>query len=111
MLSDMIYGLIMGMSLGQKILAYTFLLVGLYIFVKTGKLRILGRPVIPMKWRITLALFFPVLFAVGLVFGAVIFGVLITMLLVAFALSIFTGKKPKLPRFPELKINVIRKNL
>tara|TARA_Y100000310_G_scaffold167429_1_gene167174 strand:- start:101 stop:430 length:330 start_codon:yes stop_codon:yes gene_type:complete len=109
MLSDMIYGLIMGMSLGQKILAYTFLLVGLYIFVKTGKLRILGRPVIPMKWRITLALFFPVLFAVGLVFGAVILGVAFAMIAVAVILSIFTGRKIKRPRFPKIRINVIKK--
>ena len=109
MLSNMIYGLIMGMSLGQKILAYTFLLVGLYIFVKTGKLRILGRPVIPMKWRITLALFFPVLFGLGLVFGAVILGVAFTMIAVAVLLSIFTGRKLKRPRFPKIRINVIKK--
>jgi len=99
------------MPLWQKLTAYAFLLIGLFIFVKTSKLKILGRPVIPLKYRISLALFFPILFVLGIVFGAVIFGILITMLLVAFALSIFTGKKPKLPKFPKFKINIIRKNL
>ena len=105
----MLEQLILNMPLWQKITAYAFILAGLFIFVKTGKLRIMGRPIIPMKWRITLALFFPVLFGLGLVFGAVILGVAFTMIAVAVLLSIFTGRKLKRPRFPKIRINVIKK--
>ncbi len=105
----MIAEFIIGMTFGQKILAYAFLLIGLYIFVKTGKIRIFNRPVIPMKWRITLALFFPILFILGLVFGAIILGIAFTMIAVAVLISIFTGRKLKRPKFPKIRINVIKK--
>ena len=98
------------MPLWQKILAYAFLLIGLFIFVKTGKLRIMGRQVIPMKYRIALALFFPVIFTVALFFGAVILGLAIAVIALLAILSIFSGKKPKLPRIPKIRINVVRKS-
>jgi hypothetical protein len=107
----MLEELILNMSLGQKIAAYAFLLAGLFIFVKTGKLRIMGRPVIPMKWRITLALFFPIIFGLGIVFGAAALGILIALIAFTALIGIFSGKKPKIPKFPGLKIKVIRKKL
>lgn len=69
----------------------------------------MNMPLIPNKWRIALALFFPLIFAIGLVFGAVIFGALIVILIMGVILSIFSGKKLKLPKFNGIKINIIRK--
>lgn len=97
------------MPLWQKIAAYAFLLIGLLIFVKTSRLRILGRPVIPLKWRIGLALFFPVIFALGILFGAIFLGIGAALFGIAILAGIFTGKKPKLPRFPKVRINIVRK--
>ena len=105
----MLEEIIASMPLWQKILGYAFLLTGLFIYVQTSKIMITDRPVIPLKWRIALALLFPLIFAIGILFGAVIFGVLIVLLIGGALLSIFTGKKPKLPKSNEIKINIIRK--
>tara|TARA_Y100000310_G_C20377863_1_gene666605 strand:+ start:423 stop:746 length:324 start_codon:yes stop_codon:yes gene_type:complete len=106
----MIEEFIVTMPLWQKMLSYTFILAGLYIFVKTGKLRIMGRQMIPMKWRIALSLFFPVIFVLGLFFGAFFLGAIISFILLATLIGIFKGKKPKLPKLPRVKINIITKN-
>jgi hypothetical protein len=105
----MLEEIIATMPLWQKILGYTFLLLGLAIYVQTGKLKVMGRAIIPNKWRIILALFFPVIFAIGIVFGAVIFGALIVILIMGTIISLISGKKPKLPKFNRIKINIIRK--
>ena len=105
----MIEEFIATMPLLQKITAYAFLLVGLLIFVQTGKIRIFGKSLIPMKWRIGLALLFPVIFVLGILFGAVILGIGIALLGIAMLSSILTGKKPKMPKLPRVRINVVRK--
>lgn len=69
----------------------------------------MNRSVIPTKWRIALALLFPLIFVIGILFGAVIFGTLIVILIAGALLSIFTGKRPKLPKFKRIKINIVRK--
>jgi hypothetical protein len=98
------------MPLWQKLTAYAFLLIGLFIFVKTGKLRVMGRPLIPMRYRVALALFFPVIFLIAIFFGALILGIAIAALAILTVLSIFTGKRPKFPKIPKIRINVVRKN-
>ncbi len=105
----MLEEIIASMPLWQKILGYVFLLIGLFIYVQTGKIKILGRPIIPTKWRVALALFFPLIFVVGILFGAVIFGALIVLLIAGALLSLLSGKKPKLPKFNRIKINIVRK--
>ena len=105
----MLEEIIATMPLWQKVLGYTFLLLGLAIYVQTGKLKVMGRALIPNKWRIILALFFPVIFAIGIVFGAVIFGALIVILIMGTIISLLSGKKPKLPKLNRIKINIIRK--
>jgi hypothetical protein len=106
----MIEAFLSTMPLWQKLTAYAFLLIGLFIFVKTGKLKIRGRPLIPMKYRIALALFFPVVFVTAIFFGAIILGVAIAALAILTVLSIFTGKRPRLPKIPKIRINIVRKN-
>lgn len=105
----MLEEIITSMPLWQKILGYTFLLIGLFIYVQTSKLKIMDRPIIPTKWRIALALFFPLIFVIGILFGAVIFGALIVLLIAGALLSLLSGKKPKLPKFNRIKINIVRK--
>ena len=105
----MLEGIIATMPLWQKVLGYVFLLIGLFIYVQTSKIKIMDRPIIPTKWRIALALLFPLIFVIGILFGAVIFGALIVLLIAGALLSIFTGKRPKLPKFNKIKINIVRK--
>jgi len=106
----MIEEFIVSMPVWQKVLAYAFLLIGMFIFVKTGKLRIFNYPVIPLGWRIALALFFPVIFILGIFFGALILGFGIAAFIILGLFSIFTGKKIKRPKLPRIRVNIIRKN-
>tara|TARA_Y100000310_G_scaffold342637_1_gene446713 strand:+ start:15119 stop:15442 length:324 start_codon:yes stop_codon:yes gene_type:complete len=105
----MIEAFLAGMPMWQKLAAYAFLLAGLFIFVKTGCLKIMSRPVIPIGWRIALAIFFPVILLLGLTFGAFVLGLVICVVALAALIGISTGRKPKLPKFGTVRINVIKK--
>ncbi len=105
----MLEEIIATMPLWQKVLGYVFILLGLFIYVKTSKLRVAGRQLIPLRWRIAVSLFFPLIFALAIVFGALIIGFLLITLTLGILFSILTGRKPKLPKFGRIKINIVRK--
>jgi len=105
----MIEAFFLAMPLWQKLVLYGALLVGLFIFVKTGKVAIFGHQLIPMKWRITLAVFFPIIVVLGIIFGALILGLLVALLAVGTVMALVTGKKPHMPKIPKLRVRVIRK--
>jgi len=105
----MLEELISTMPLWQKLVAYAYLLIGLFIFAKTSQIRVMGRPIIHIGLRLALALFFPVILILGLVAGAIIFGLAIALLAIMGVYSMFTGKKIKRPRIPRIRINVMRK--
>lgn len=78
-----------------KLLIYALILIIIYIFVKLTKFNIFGKQILSLKWRIVIALLFPVILIIGLVFGALIFGIILVIFLL-FYLSSLLGRKRKL---------------
>lgn len=66
-------------------------------------------PILSLKWRIILAVLFPVIIILGIVLGAAIIGLVIALFGLFALFSVFTGKKIKRPTIPRLRINLIRK--
>ena len=81
--------------LWQRLLLYGFILIALFIYVKTSQLKVLGKPLIPLRWRILLALFFPLIFIVGLAFGALLIAAVLT---IVFFLFLWLFYKVKIQR-------------
>lgn len=100
---------IVTMPLWQKLAAYAYLLIGLFIFVKTSKLQLGGYPIIALKWRVALAVLFPVILVLGAAAGIILLGVAIAFFGLIALTSMLTGKKISRPKLPRLRINVIRK--
>lgn len=82
-----------------RVLIYVLILIVIYIFVKLTNLKFFGKPVLSLKWRIIIALFFPVILILGIVFGALIFGVVIVVFLIMWISSLFGRKKKIVLRF------------
>ncbi len=97
---------ISAMPLWQKISAYAYLLIGFFIFAKTSNMKVMGYPVIKLKWRIILAVFFPVIFVLGILLGAAALGIGLAFFALMALLSIFTGKQIKRPKLPRIRINL-----
>jgi len=79
--------------LWQRIIAYIFLLLSLYIFIKTSRLQIGGIKIIKLRYRIILALFFPIILILGLIFGAFLIGLAICVFILLLIAGFITGKK------------------
>ena len=86
------------LSAGQKIALYGFILLTVLIYALLTKVRFFGRAVIPLAYRILIALFFPVVFALLFVFGAVLLGLIFALILVFVLLVFLSGKRIKIKR-------------
>jgi len=65
-----------------RIVFYIFVFIALFIYVKVSQIRINGRSMIKLKYRILLALFFPLLFVLFLLIGSIIVGIALTVLFI-----------------------------
>lgn len=74
------------MELWIRVLIYALVLIVTYIFVKLTNLRFFGR-VLSLKWRLLIAGLFPVILILGLVFGALIFSLVLVVLLIFYLFS------------------------
>ncbi|MFA5176184.1 MAG: hypothetical protein WC413_02915 [Candidatus Nanoarchaeia archaeon] len=86
----------------QQILLYAFILISLFIFVKTSQIKVNGHNLISLKYRILLALFFPLVFVLLFLLSSVILALVLTagfIILLTAILSRFYGKRLKLPSF------------
>lgn len=81
------------LPLWQKIALYTLLLIALFVYVKATKLSINGRPLISTKYRVMLALFFPLLLLLAIFLGALILALILVILFILFLLSLFGRRK------------------
>jgi len=79
-------------TLWQKIILYALLLISLFIFVKLSKLRIFNRPLISLKYRIILALFFPLILIVAFFLGSLIIAIILSVIFISFLLSFLSRK-------------------
>ena len=79
----------------QKIGLFGLLLLVLFIYVQLSKIRINGRLLIPLKYRILTAVFFPVLFGVLFLVGAVLLAIVLAAVLVFAVLTMIHKRKVK----------------
>lgn len=82
-----------------KILIYALILAIIYIFVKLTNFNIFGKRILSLKWRVVIALLFPVILIIGLVFGAIIFGIILVIFLLFYLNSLFGRKRKFIIRF------------
>jgi len=85
------------LELWQEIVIYIFLIISAYIFAKMSRIEINGIKLIGLKYRILLALFFPIILVLIIVFSSVILSLILTVVFVIILLSFLmklTNKKP-----------------
>ncbi len=86
------------LGLWEKIALYGFVLIALLVYVLLSRLRFFGRTLIPLPYRICIALLFPLLFVIFLFAGAVLLGLLLTLLVIVLLLVMFGKRKIKIRR-------------
>jgi len=79
----------------QKIVLYLLLLLSLYIFVKTSQIKINNKPILKLKYRILIAVFFPVIFALAFIAGSIIIGIATVAIAVVIFSSYLNRKKER----------------
>ncbi len=79
------------LSLWQEIILYVIMLIDLFIFIKLSQVKIRGRSLVKLHWRILIALIFPLLFVLVLMFGAILLALALVLLFILF----FILKKKK----------------
>ena len=77
----------------QKIVLYALLLVAIYIFVKSSQIKINNRPLIKLKHRIMLKLFFPLILLIAFFIGSILLGIVLLILFIGFMISFLKGRK------------------
>ena len=81
------------LELWQKVVLYLLFLLSIFVFVQTSKLRINNMPLIKLKYRILLALFFPVILGLVFIIGSVFIGLIAAIILLFTLRSYFLRKK------------------
>lgn len=80
------------LKLWQEILLWAIIFIDLFIFVKLSQLDINGFPLIKLHWRILIAVLFPLIFVIALMFSAVLVAIVLIILFILFLFFLF-GKK------------------
>ncbi len=84
------------MELYQQIILYILLLIGLYIYVKTSKITINNKPIIPAKYRISLAVLFPLIIILAIIFSTFIIALALAIVIIIGLLILFQKIKRKI---------------
>ena len=79
--------------LWQKIVLYALLLISIYIFVKTSQIKINNAPLIKLKYRILLALFFPIILGLAFIFGFILRSLILVVVFLGFLIPFSRRKK------------------
>ena len=82
--------------LWHKIALYILLLGAIFVLVKTSQLKTHGRTVIPLKYRIMLATFFPLIIALAFVLGTIILAIAFVAISILIIYSLFSKKKVRI---------------
>lgn len=82
----------------EKIALYGFILLALFIYVLLSRLRFFGRTLVPVPYRIAIALLFPLLFVVFLLAGVFLLGILLILVVILLLLVLFGKRKIKIRR-------------
>ena len=86
-----------------KVVLYTLVLVSIYIFVKTSKWKRQNRPLIPLAYRIFLALFFPLIFVLAILIGSIVLAVALVILALMSLSSLVSKKKIIVKKYSIIK--------
>ncbi len=76
-----------------EIIFYVFILVALFIFVKVGEMEVNGKKVVSLKYRILIALIFPLLIVLFLFIGAFILFILAIVIVTFIVFYLFNRFK------------------
>ena len=83
------------LSIFERIALYILILIAIYIFVKTSELEFNGKKILKLKYRILLALFFPIILIIGLLLSSFIIAIALTIVFIIFLLP-FLNKHKKI---------------
>ena len=81
------------LTLIERIFIYIFILIAIYIFVKTSKLEIFGKKIIKLKYRILLAVFFPLIILITIILSSFIAAIILTIIVLFLIYSFLRKKK------------------
>jgi len=81
------------LSLTQKIIIYILLLIAIYIFVKTSEIEIFGKKLIKLKYRVVLAVFFPIFLLLALILSTFLAAAILLIIFLFFVFSFLRKKK------------------
>ena len=84
------------MELWQRIIVYAFILIALFIFVKTSQIEINGIKIIKLRYRVLLALFFPVILILIFLFSSILISLILTILFIILLVSLLFKLNKKL---------------
>jgi len=81
------------LTLIQRIILYIVILIAIYIFVKTSQIKLNGRELISLKYRVLIALFFPLVIVIGVILSSFILAIIIILGFIVFLYIKFFRKK------------------
>ena len=82
--------------LWQKLVLYGLILGALFVYVRMSQVKVGSRPLIPLQYRIALAVLFPVILGLIVVFSSFVLALVAVGLLLLFAVGKITKKKFKI---------------
>jgi len=91
------------LQLWQKIALYVLILLSIFVFVQTSKLKINNVPIIKLKYRILLALFFPLIILLAFILGSIFIGLIVGIIAIFTLRSYLLRKKMDIERKAILK--------
>ena len=83
------------LALWERAVIYLAILAALFVFVMLSKIKVFGRNLLSLRYRILIALLFPFLLALLFLFGAVLVGVIVLALVVIVLIGLLNKKKIK----------------
>ena len=82
-------------TLFQKVLIYTFVLIALFIFVTLSKIQLFGIKIIKLPYRVLISILFPLIFLILILIGAFIIAIILLALIIILIFSLFGKRKIK----------------
>ena len=81
------------LTIFERIVLYIIILIAIYIFVKTSELKFNGIKILRLKYRILLALFFPLVIVIGVILSSFITAIIISIIAIIMLFSFFRKYK------------------
>ncbi len=88
-----------GLKLWQEILIWVVIFIDLYIYVKLSQIKINGINLIKLRYRLLIAVLFPLVFVLAFMFAGVILALALVVLFILFLLGFFRKKRFKIRIF------------